>query len=216
MPLESGTYIDDLVATNPTGTDTRRQGDDHIRLIKKTLLNSFPNIDGAVTATPAQLNLTTDPTNFIPTGLISMWSGLVANIPAGWTLCDGTAGTPDLRGKFIVAATGDTGGSYNVNTTGGSADIPHPTVTESHTLTVNQMPNHQHQGGSCNAYATKYGTSTAGPTANRIVGSGLVSSDDSPLTSYVGGGQGHSHNITFDGSGDNIPPYYAIAYIMKT
>jgi hypothetical protein len=57
MPLESGTYISDLNASNPLGTgDPKAQGDDHLRLIKATLKNSFPTINGAVTATLAQIN----------------------------------------------------------------------------------------------------------------------------------------------------------------
>jgi len=48
MGLESGTYIDDLVATNPTGTDVVSKGDDHIRLIKSTIKASFPDVDTAV------------------------------------------------------------------------------------------------------------------------------------------------------------------------
>lgn len=43
MSLESGTYIDDLDATNPPTTDPKSQGDDHIRLIKNVLKNTFPN-----------------------------------------------------------------------------------------------------------------------------------------------------------------------------
>ena len=51
-------------------------------------------------------------------GIIVLWSGAIADIPAGWALCDGTLGTPDLRNKFIVAAgdtyaPGDAGGSVN-------------------------------------------------------------------------------------------------------
>jgi len=57
----------------------------------------------------------------IPTGLIVMWSGLLVNIPAGWALCDGTAGTPDLRDKFVrgAAAGADPGA------TGGAATHTH-------------------------------------------------------------------------------------------
>lgn len=40
----------------------------------------------------------------IPAGVIVMWSGTIANIPAGWKLCDGTAGTPDLRDRFVRGA----------------------------------------------------------------------------------------------------------------
>ncbi len=57
MALESTTYIDGLVTTNPTGTDPRSQGDDHLRLVKSTLRSTFPNITGAVTATHTELNL---------------------------------------------------------------------------------------------------------------------------------------------------------------
>ena len=57
MALESTTYIDGLVATNPTGTDARSQGDDHIRLVKSAVKATFPNIAGAITATHTELNL---------------------------------------------------------------------------------------------------------------------------------------------------------------
>lgn len=56
MGLETGTYISDLVATNPTSTDPKSEGDNHLRLIKSTIKTTFPNINGAVNATPAQLN----------------------------------------------------------------------------------------------------------------------------------------------------------------
>src|SRR5690606_7725403 len=57
MPVESGTYISDLVATNPVGaTDPKSQGDDHIRLLKSTIKATFPNITGAVTASHTQLS----------------------------------------------------------------------------------------------------------------------------------------------------------------
>jgi len=57
MALESTTYIDGLVATNPTGTDARSQGDDHIRLVKSAIRTTFPNVAGAMTATHTELNL---------------------------------------------------------------------------------------------------------------------------------------------------------------
>lgn len=57
MGLEAGTYISDLVTTNPVGaSDAKSQGDDHLRLIKATLKNTFPNITGAMTLTHTQLN----------------------------------------------------------------------------------------------------------------------------------------------------------------
>lgn len=57
MGLETVTYISDLVETNPIGgTDDISEGDDHIRNIKKGIKATFPNIDGPVTMTQAQLN----------------------------------------------------------------------------------------------------------------------------------------------------------------
>lgn len=43
MSIEAGGYISDLVATNPPGTDPKSQGDDHIRLVKAALQQTFPN-----------------------------------------------------------------------------------------------------------------------------------------------------------------------------
>lgn len=57
MGLETGTYIDSLVVTNPLLNDPRSEGDDHLRLIKSTLKNTFPNLTGAMTLTQVQLNI---------------------------------------------------------------------------------------------------------------------------------------------------------------
>ena len=56
MPLETGEFITDLVITNPLGTDPKSQGDDHLRLLKKTVQQSFPAIDAAVTNDSATIN----------------------------------------------------------------------------------------------------------------------------------------------------------------
>lgn len=53
----------------------------------------------------------------LPVGIIVQWSGSVDSIPAGFALCDGTRGTPDLRDKFVLGA----GGSYAPGDTGGSS-----------------------------------------------------------------------------------------------
>ena len=57
MALESTTYIDGLVSTNPTGAHARSQGDDHIRLVKSSVKATFPSLTGAVTSTQAELNI---------------------------------------------------------------------------------------------------------------------------------------------------------------
>ena len=69
--------------------------------------------------------------NSIPSGVIAMWSGASNAIPAGWVLCDGQNGAPDLRNRFIVGA----GSSYSVGATGGSDTV---------SLNTNQIPAHSH------------------------------------------------------------------------
>jgi hypothetical protein len=56
MALESSTYINGLVVTNPTSSDNISDGDNHIRLIKSTIKATFPNITGAVSGTHTAIN----------------------------------------------------------------------------------------------------------------------------------------------------------------
>jgi len=58
MPVETATYISDLNPAYPGSNDTRKEGDDHLRLIKQTLKNTFPNVNGAVSASPTDLDRT--------------------------------------------------------------------------------------------------------------------------------------------------------------
>ena len=225
MALENAVYVASLVASNPLSTDTVSQADDHLRLIKTVLKNTFPNLNAPVTASPEQLN------SPIPAGVITMWSGAIANIPAGWSLCNGTSGTPDLRDRFVMGA----GGTYAVGATGGSATSSaagshthteaaagvhdHGTATGSTTLTVDQIPGHTHGYSLAGGTAFEYGTGLNGT-------SGLASVSAS-TTGSTGAGLGHTHSISSAGShshtinsvGDHthtsLPPYYALAYIMK-
>ncbi len=87
-------------------------------------------VNGTVKATAFNLNgqtITSWPSggDGIPAGGIIMWSGSIGNIPAGWALCDGSNGTPDLRDRFIVGA----GNSYAVGATGGSTSHNHGGAT---------------------------------------------------------------------------------------
>src|SRR4051812_30424495 len=69
MGIEIGTYISDLVATNPLSTDVKSAGDDHLRLIKSTVKTTFPNISGAVTPTHTVLNYMVGVTSAVQTQL---------------------------------------------------------------------------------------------------------------------------------------------------
>ena len=67
----------------------------------------------------------------VPKGTIVIWSGAATAIPSGWALCDGQNGTPDLRDRFVVGASGE----YAVGDTGGEKE---------HILTIGEMPRHGH------------------------------------------------------------------------
>lgn len=180
MAIESAQYITQLVSTNPLSTDSVSQADDHLRMLKLVLQNTFPNLDSQVTATPKQLN------NPVPQGAVIMWSGAVTAIPTGYALCDGTQGTPDLRGKFVIGA----GGTYAVSAIGGSATSG---FGGAHTHTENQsMANLQ---SSSLAVAAGVGASV--------------------VSSVVAQGHTHTINQVGDHTHSCLPPYLALAYIMK-
>ena len=92
MGLEVATYISQFVTTNPAGADDRSTSDDHHRLIKTVLQNSFPNINGAVTASLAEINkldgLTANQAELnLLAGRSLASSGLVIdNFPTGTTM----------------------------------------------------------------------------------------------------------------------------------
>lgn len=172
--------------------------------------------------------------SYLPVGMIVMWSGSIGSIPSGWRLCDGGGGTPNLRDRFIVGA----GNTYAVGATGGSADAT--LVSHAHTYSstgsgttagMNANANHAHgvydpghnhvyrrnenagsaQGGCCSNGDSFYdsGTSYSG------TGIGIYSANVD---------HGHSFSVSISGTTStggssatnaNLPPYYALAYIMK-
>lgn len=161
MPLETAAYIDGLNPANPTSTDPAAQGDDHIRLLKTALKATFPNITGPVTKTQDQMNFP------VPIGVITLWYGSTASIPAGWALCDGSTvertdgtgsiTTPNLTGRFVRGA--GTGSGNSVGTSGGASSSEtseagshsHGGATgsggsHSHSLSISTAPAHSHTG----------------------------------------------------------------------
>ena len=69
MAIETFEYIDDLNVANPTATDNVSEGDDHLRGLKTTLKNTFPNVTGAINATETELNYVDGVTSAIQTQL---------------------------------------------------------------------------------------------------------------------------------------------------
>lgn len=115
MALETGTYISDLVATNPTGSDALAFADDHLRLVKQTIKNTFPNISGAVTKTHTQINNTVDKTGDTMTGALVLPGNPTAGLQATpKQYVDGVLataiGTKADKATTVSAGTGLTGG----------------------------------------------------------------------------------------------------------
>ncbi len=140
-----------------------------------------------------------------PSGGIIIWSGSVASIPSGWYLCNGSNGTPDLRDRFVVGA----GSTYAVADTGGSANAI--VVSHSHTATSTVTdPGHTHlipntRAGSPNGGAIYIAGGQSGPANTDNTGSNTTGITVSTTTASAGS----------SGTNANLPPYYALAYIMK-
>ena len=99
MGLESVTHISDLVASYPLATDTRSEGDDHIRNIKDALLRDFPNINAIVSVTPAELNYLDGATSNIQAQITGIVTGTIATIDDdNFTLQDN--GTSTKKAQF--------------------------------------------------------------------------------------------------------------------
>jgi microcystin-dependent protein len=135
----------------------------------------------------------------IPSGLIAIWSGSLGSIPSGWVICDGTNSTPDLRNSFILGA----GNTYAVGTTGGSTDAI--VVSHNHTLTD---PGHSHSanGNSVNNGGIPTGLTNSSPSYTGPAGISISTA----FTGITLASAGTS------GTNANMPPYYALAFIMKS
>ncbi len=68
----------------------------------------------------------------VPTGIIAIWSGFIGDIPPGWGLCNGAAGTPNLQNRFVIGA----GDSFNPDDTGGAATHTHTFTGDGHFHTI--------------------------------------------------------------------------------
>jgi microcystin-dependent protein len=174
---------------------------------------------------------------FVPSGGIIIWSGSSASVPSGWLLCDGNNSTPNLRDRFVVGA----GSTYAVGATGGAATVTLATTqipahshtadgnltaasagSHSHTGSTNTTGAHTHTGpmgidneGGTYKVGIAYPTVTQNYTTN--------SAGDHSHTFTTDTASAHTHDITGStantGGGlahENLPPYYALCYIMKS
>ena len=159
----------------------------------------------------------------VPQGIIAMWSGAVNNIPGGWALCDGTNGTPNLRDRFIVGAgstyaPGATGGANTHTHTASAANTTAGTTIGATTLTVAQIPAHMHElsnGGKILSTGVGSAFLSSGASGTPVqYGAYVDSTGGAGSHTHTATGTAHTHTVTV-ATGDNLPSYYALAYIMK-
>ena len=214
LPLTGGTLTGDLTVNGGNiilGGAGRIQG-----------------IDTVSASTDAANKAYVDGTSF-KTGMIILWSGSTSAIPSGWVLCNGSNNTPNLVDIFVVGA----GSTYAVGATGGSANAV--VVSHTHTASTDAQGSHTHT-----ASTDSQGSHTHSQTLYNggavVSASGLFASSgnyDRPGTGTIAAAGSHSHNVGIGAAGShghniavstngesgtnkNLPPYYALCYIMKT
>jgi hypothetical protein len=145
----------------------------------------------------------------IPSGGIIIWSGSSGSIPSGWLLCNGTSGTPNLLDRFVVGA----GSTYAVAATGGNANAT--LVSHEHTFNGNT-------GGQSQGHSHSYTTLLSQVDTDRGGASSLWSIDNNGTYQTGANSNDHVHNysgttttVGASATNANLPPYYALCYIMK-
>lgn len=149
--------------------------------------------------------------SFVPEGMISMWAGAINEIPAGWKLCDGDNGTPDLTGRFIVGYKSNVIDYNEVGKTGGLDRVR---------LTEGEMPVHNHTGSATmppHSHSIAGGAiKSGGGQSNALTNNNNIGHDTITQTAQSTSITG-SVNINNKGgneSHENRPPYYTLAYIQ--
>lgn len=211
LKIVKGTEIDNEFNAIAIAVNSKIEGNN-------TVLTGLPTAPtAAATVFNTQLATTAFVHNVLPKGIIMLWSGSSASIPFGWALCNGaTVGslvTPDLRDKFLVGA----GTTYVVGATGGSANAV--VVSHTHTNSVSSAADHSHPSGirSEASSAAFYGAPYTAPSGNCLD----HIATDTTFSNYTLPAGAHTHTVTVDtagvsGTNANLPPYYALCYIIKT
>ena len=126
----------------------------------------------------------------VPQGAIIMWGGAIADIPSGWVFCNGSNSTPDLRDKFVIGAKQDDAGVAKTNIEG-SLKQTGGAIQHDHSFT-----------GDGHAHALLMDTNPTAVGGENEVSTGTVVEPAAGTTDL--------------NPNPLVPPYYALAYIMKT
>ena len=184
---------------------------------KETTLNNTINTKESALNTLIEQKTTSSSVAFVR-GMIMMWSGSVP--PSGWALCDGSNGTPNLVGRFILGGTSK--GSYSDNTT-----INGKLTSDNQTLSVANLPSHNHNisidwGGKHyhNYNDTQYSFGEGKSKGSEARKLRDAKAKEMYRSTSSDGYHGHSASCSYTGSGSafNVTtqvPYYTLAFIMK-
>tara|TARA_B100002019_G_C21257983_1_gene595044 strand:- start:721 stop:1695 length:975 start_codon:yes stop_codon:yes gene_type:complete len=202
------------VGTNENATDA----DQYVTFVAAKTGNNPIRVDEGIKYNPSTNVLTVGSLSLsgassggvVPSGAIILWSGAANQVPSGWHLCDGQNSTPDLRNRFVVGAS--LSGGYAVDATGGSADAI--LVEHSHgagTYTADTDGNHNHNYDH-NQSSTSLDNDESNQTIypNQSQDTTSSNGDHTHTISGISGSAGQS------GTNANLPPYYALCYIMKS
>ena len=192
MGLETSTYVSGLNTSNPAATDGLAQADDHLRLIKTVLKNTFPNLNGAVTATPADLNNTSAiPTTLTDLGITDGNNGQVLKTDGSGNFSFFTLPTGSTDTNYYVTGGSYSGGTLTLTRNGGLGNISISGLPAAITNN-NQLTN-----------GANYVTSSAIPTNNNQLtnGAGYITSATPPTTAGAVGtysfGRPANRNTTY-------------------
>ncbi len=213
MGLETATYITDLVSTNPLGTDSKAQGDNHIRLLKEVLKTQFPSLgSAAVTATAAEINLLAGGIFDIIYPVGTIYESTSSANPS--TYFTGTTWARYGNGRVTVGQDSSDGSFDSVNDTGGAKTVA---------LTSAQMPSHTHSfsgttssnGSHNHTYTYEYARGTG------IAGAANGDSSTVTGTTSTVGNHNHTFSGTTGGAGsgsahENMPPYCVVYRWKRT
>lgn len=209
MPLETGVYINSLNSSNPVATDGLAFADEHFRLIKATILATFPNITGEMNVTHTVLNGLDARVTAIESGVHASGTKMMfqqSTAPTGWTKDTTNYNDHALR---VVTGTASSGGTNALSTLDATASgTINTSVSGTNTpvyLNTAQLPNNWYHkpntpGGE---YSDNYANFNY--QARHI---------DWPTYRIQGGGQSHNHTwsgsatSTFTGSANALDVQY--------
>ena len=161
------------------------------------------SVDGIATLTATTLV----GNGVVPVGGIIMWSGTIASLSSSapnFKLCDGNNGTPDLRNRFIIGANADDSGVAKSNVETGTysgSNIPKQSGGFKNAILISHTHT-QTGGGTADDGGSNVPGSTSGGTQSNI--------------STTGVNVNNAASTTQTGCDANLPPYFALAYIMRT